>query len=105
VIKRQNHRTTDEVNRDVFSMYDRNSWKEESAEHKSIRHNMMSLADTYNSLNPGNSKAEFRRLKEDSDSAGFAVDFPDGSWISVKYDPNRQFPKHKKSDDSEQKAA
>lgn len=73
-----------------FNMYGNDAWKEEIAARKAIRGNLMDLQQT---LNSEKIKVKFVKEKRSDGLINYALDYPDGSWISVVFDPQRKFPK------------
>lgn len=85
-----------------FDMYGNKAWVDEFSERKFIRENLHHLVQTMNSLKGENDgEARFHRVKRDDDLAEFCVECPNGTDITVVYDPNRKFPKPPREDEGD----
>lgn len=87
-----------------FDMYGKNAWADEIRARKAIRSNLNDLVQTLDTAKSSakygeNVKFAVRRCKQREDKlTQFCVDYPDGTYISIVFDPLRKFPKPERDD-------
>lgn len=87
-----------------FDLYGKNPWGNEISARKAIRANLNDLVHTLDSAESSkkygeNVKFTLRRCKQREDKqTQFCLDYPDGTYISVTFDPMRKFPKPERDD-------
>jgi len=77
-----------------FDLYGKRAFGEERALRQTIRQNFLECQQSH----PKNQRPEFR-TKNDGGLVTYSLDYDDGSWIQLTYDPTRILPKESKDED------
>ena len=97
LVRFPSRRDLEEINK-AYECQSAKSWEGERVAHKAIRENLHCLIQNWN--DNSDNKATFKRdkRKQHPTKTEFAVEFDDGTWISVIFDANRTFPKPPKEE-------